>query len=990
MGCLGDETIAAYVDGALDLDATMRIDKHIDGCQKCRAQLSAMAASPVMHSFVSDTEAPAAEVIEALARGGAGDPVPGLAIGRYIVEQIIGRGGMGVVVRARDPELDRAVAIKVVDPWTSATSGAWRVRLRDEARAMARLRHPNVVTVYDVGVVGNQLFVAMELVEGESLARHLERDRKDAVALCIAAGRGLCAAHAAGLAHGDVKPDNILVDRDGRALIGDFGLTRTIGEDANAVGLLGTPGYMAPELLRKRPADALSDQFALAVTVYEAVAGRRPWHAASIDELLQAIEQQRPQRPAAMSRAVWSVVARGLAADRDARFPSLAKFIVALERAHGAGPRRRRIAIITAASAVALAGGIFAAANYTSTSACNDPIERTRGLVVPRCESAACGALANDLAKRAMAWRKTHVGVCRATQDGRQSAALLDRRMHCLERRLDEHEALVHSNAQPFEMLDALQRLESPESCATLDRAEQAVPAGKAASVAEAERWVAAAHADFALGHYLAGRDKLASHFAAIQSLHHPPLIAQAANMLGRLQMQTGDLDGAEASFDVGLRAAGESGDDVATAELLLNRAYLVGDLRQQWPRAAELFRAAEVAIARAGRLPDLESRLLHERGLMAEDTGQFAEAHAQYEKALALRRKIGLPGDIAIALEQVCAAEGELGKLADARAHCDEALQLVRESFGELHPLVAEAETNLAKVLAISGDVTAARKHWESALATLERGYGGDAPALAAVLINLATVAGDHGDPAGAERYLARALKSTANAVTSAEGIHARVLVANQLRATGRAREGVEMLEDVARRAEATLGVRDRATGFAFEELGSAYYEAERYRDAQDAWNKSLASAAAVYGESHQTTLLSAERVAEAKLAMNDAKSARPLLERVMLGFEAQLEPDSPLLATAYTDMADCLTRLGEMQRGLELAQKGLAIREQHGDDPLRTAEARYVLAQALSRAGRPGAVALARRARDELRALGPVAASSLAEVEHWLAKAR
>src|SRR5258706_3801800 len=118
----------------------------------------------------------------------------------------------------------------------------------------------------------------MELVDGEGLARHLERDRSRAIDLCIAAGRGLCAAHAAGLVHGDVKPDNILVDRDGRALIGDFGLVRAIAERATGAGaLVGTPAYMAPELLRGRPADPRTDQFAFAVTIYEAVAGRRPW-----------------------------------------------------------------------------------------------------------------------------------------------------------------------------------------------------------------------------------------------------------------------------------------------------------------------------------------------------------------------------------------------------------------------------------------------------------------------------------------------------------------------------------------------------------------------------------------------------------------------------------------------------------------------------------------------------------------------------------------
>ncbi|HEX7700679.1 MAG TPA: protein kinase, partial [Kofleriaceae bacterium] len=350
MGCFGDETIAAYVDGTLDLDMVVRVDHHIDGCTTCRAQLSAVVSSPVMHSFVlgSDDErpgirgsAPTIDVLVAVADARPNDPLSGLTIGRYIVESVIGRGAMGVVVRAHDPELQRAVAIKLVAPSLRGASigmvsGGWRARLRAEARAMARLRHPNVVAVYDVGSIGDQLFVAMELVEGESLAQRLARDRHDVLELCIGAGRGLCAAHAAGLVHGDIKPDNILVDRDGRAVIGDFGLARAIAERSTTLDghpVVGTPVYMAPELLRGQQGDARVDQFAFAMTVYEAFAGSRPWRASSIEALLAVIEREPPVRPHAMPLSVWRVVERGLAIDPDARYRSMTELVADLERA---------------------------------------------------------------------------------------------------------------------------------------------------------------------------------------------------------------------------------------------------------------------------------------------------------------------------------------------------------------------------------------------------------------------------------------------------------------------------------------------------------------------------------------------------------------------------------------------------------------------------------------------------------------------------------
>ena len=345
MACLGDETIGAFVDCALDLAAIAQVHQHIDACATCRAQLSAMASAPVLHSFVADNQASAAtvDVSFALAEARAGDPVPSFTIGRYVVESVIGRGAMGVVVRARDPELDRSIAIKLVDPAVRRApgsvfeSGGWRTRLRAEARAMAKLRHPNVVTVYDVGTLGDQVFVAMELVDGVSLAERLVQDRRGVIGLLIGAGRGLSAAHVSGLVHGDIKPDNILVDRDGRALIGDFGLAHAVADRAATEDgqrpLIGTPFYMAPELLRHGAPNALSDQFAFAVTVYEAVAGKRPWYADSIESLLATVERDVPTRPGAMVEAVWRVVERGLAVDPAARFRSMADLVADLERA---------------------------------------------------------------------------------------------------------------------------------------------------------------------------------------------------------------------------------------------------------------------------------------------------------------------------------------------------------------------------------------------------------------------------------------------------------------------------------------------------------------------------------------------------------------------------------------------------------------------------------------------------------------------------------
>jgi tetratricopeptide (TPR) repeat protein len=392
----------------------------------------------------------------------------------------------------------------------------------------------------------------------------------------------------------------------------------------------------------------------------------------------------------------------------------------------------------------------------------------------------------------------------------------------------------------------------------------------------------------------------------------------------------------------------------------------------------------------RAGNPPNLATKLLIEQGLMAEDTGDAVTARTRYTRALELRRKSADPTEVAIALQRVCGAEELIGKLDDARAHCEEALELVRGALGDSHPIAAEAESNLAVAIAESGDLRGARRRWESALATLERGLGGDTPALAAVLLDLEVVSRDIGDPTAADRYLARALKLTANTATSPDNIDVQIRVANRLRSNGNSAEAIAMLEDLVGRAEATLGPHHRTTGHALEDLATAYYASGRYADARATFEKLVAAATAIYGARHPTTLASLGRYGQAMMMMNDAKSARPVFEQAMLALEATVPANSPFLAEAYTNLADCLTTLGQAALAVPPASKGLAIREQLADSPLQTAEARFVLAKAVWRARRdPTAVAMAHEARDEMRAIGP-RATSLPVIERWLAGAR
>jgi serine/threonine protein kinase len=317
----------------------------------------------------------------------AADTVPAAAgaagpaeIGRYRVVGTIGRGGMGVVLRAHDPQLRREVAIKLVRPRRAddAIAVEQQARLLREARAMAALSHPNVVPIFDVGEHGDGLFIAMQYVAGANMRAWLLAENpswRRILGVFRAAGRGLAAAHAAGMVHRDFKPANVLVGDDGRVRVVDFGLARALehgdtGEhmirelDVDALGtvthegvLVGTPSYMAPEQFDGTPADARADQYAYCVSFYEALYGRMPFEGADLRALLAAKRAGRvalPDPAGAVPEMLHEVILRGLSADPAKRFAAMPDLLRELRRI-GEAPeqeqsravvRRRRVVTI--------------------------------------------------------------------------------------------------------------------------------------------------------------------------------------------------------------------------------------------------------------------------------------------------------------------------------------------------------------------------------------------------------------------------------------------------------------------------------------------------------------------------------------------------------------------------------------------------------------------------------------------------------------------
>ena len=398
-----------------------------------------------------------AETAADLAVTGGNRPLgPGDSIGRYQVLRILGQGGMGVVYAAHDPDLDRPVALKVL----RGTAGdEARTRLLREARAMAKLSHPNVITVYEVGSSGAIDFVAMELIDGKSLAEWLTGGRRPAdevLRVFRAAARGLQAAHGVGLVHRDFKPANVLLGRGDRVVVTDFGLARafddlvvpdgqeqaatttqpiatapTTRSDAASLSstltrtgaLLGTPAYMAPEQFAGLTAGPRSDQYAFCVALWEALTGARPFQGGTIEELRRAAQAGDAIGTDAVPRRLRPILQRGMAREVALRYPDLGTLMTAIDRAD----RKPRVLGIAATAGAALIAAIAVAVLWPGRQAAAPgraappPCPDVDGELTGAWSPAQAARLSGQLAAVPGAWRELSEGLDRVAAGWRSA-----------------------------------------------------------------------------------------------------------------------------------------------------------------------------------------------------------------------------------------------------------------------------------------------------------------------------------------------------------------------------------------------------------------------------------------------------------------------------------------------------------------------------------------------------------------------------------------
>jgi hypothetical protein len=388
--CISEDVVAQFIEGSLEGERLASAEKHIASCEACMSLVAEVGTA-----LTGDDERSPSD-------GEPSEPpllVRGVQVGRYVIEGPVGSGGMGRVYAAHDPALDRKVALKLLHRY--ATAPELEARLLREAQAMARLAHPEVITVHDVGRFGEQLFIAMEFVDGGTLRDWLAtspRSWREVLAVFSRAGRGLASAHAAGIIHRDFKPDNVLVGTDGRVRVTDFGLAQTArdavdphGEtlaaasaatfdvDASApltrTGMfVGTPAYMAPEQLRGEAADARSDLYGFSVALWEALYGERPYRGASVRELQADKVAGKPRatkRDARVPQRVRRALLGGLQPQPGDRYTSMDALLTALERASRAprGP-----ILVGAILLAALAWMAFAFASHRGRAPVMAPV----------------------------------------------------------------------------------------------------------------------------------------------------------------------------------------------------------------------------------------------------------------------------------------------------------------------------------------------------------------------------------------------------------------------------------------------------------------------------------------------------------------------------------------------------------------------------------------------------------------------------------------
>ncbi len=812
-------------------------------------------------------------------------------LGRYVLLRLLGEGGMGVVFAAYDADLDRRVAIKLLrtdDPRLD------RGTLLAEAKAMARLSHPNVVQIYDVGEIDDQVFVAMELVSGASLRdwlRERPRGTREIVRAFGEAGRGLQAVHDAGLVHRDFKPQNVLVSADGRVRVLDFGLAfaqreaptlRSVGDDpqvsmggrSRPEGALsgGTPAFMSPEQHAGAAIDARSDQFSFCVALYEALFHQRPFAGEDGRTLAASIVAGALRPPPPDSRVpAWirRPVLRGLAQDPAQRWPSMTALLDALER----DPWRLRLRVLAGLAFVAaLATALATVFHYRrlveeqAAEQCAGGPTRLAEVWGPDLRAAADAAFratgvayAEDTWSKVQvhmdsfgdAWTTAHRRVCEDRRRGELSEALSDRASGCLDAARRDFGALAQvlttADAAAVERaVKAAERLPNPARCEDREALVAAIrPPDDPAVAAEVESIrdvVAAIRADVLLSR--TGRcAELPALQARAGALEYRPLRAEVAAARGACAETLGDYPAATAAMREAVVDGVAARHDVMAVEVATRLIHVLAFRQARHAEADVWLDVAGAVVDRLGGRDDLRVRVMLSRGSALIVAGKPAEALRWLDDAEALLEKIGGPPttEMGIILNNRAAAHSRLGHTDQVAAAFERALAIYRETLGPAHPDLVLVMGNLGNIRALGGDLAGAEAIQREALALKERLLGPEHPDIAVLLTNLSMIHERRKDHAAGRAVLERALAIR----------------------------------------EKTLGPDNPSTASSLINLGDLFNELGEAEAALPLLRRALGVLEKVEGPNHPTVAAALVRLARAEMLGGADREARGHLER-------------------------------------------------------------------------------------------------------------
>ena len=999
-------------------------ETHVEAERTAPVTVDRLAAGPQRASMLTPTSNPL------LAR-----------IGRFTVLEGLGEGGMGIVYAAYDGELDRKVAVKVLRNDTMRKDPLARDRMLREAQAMARVSHPNIVTVHEVGSHEGEIYIAMEFIRGQNLGTWMHShppDWRKTVSVLIQAGRGLAAAHAAGLIHRDFKPANVLLGDDGAVKVLDFGLARAVDSppetapdalrrsvtssldaDLTRTGaVLGTPAYMAPEQHLGEPATEKSDQFSFCISLYEALYGQPPFDSTSLIALTYAVTQGKVREPpasAAVPTALLHIIHRGLSVDPSKRYPNMPALLAALERTL----ERRRVPWFVVAGVAGVVGvaGFTAASLRPTEDTCKAATGELAGLWdAPAAAAARDGLLATRLPFAEDTWTRVQprldayaqqivemrIDACRAHEEGRASMRLFDLRTACLDQRhaslaafvaiLKSADAEVVGNAAA-----AAANLPSIAACGDTQALTDAVAAPEdpetASRVADARAVLAEAQAHELSGQFTRGLELVEG--LDLDNLSYAPLLAEVGLRRGSLLSEAGRHIEAIAQLTEALRIAIASGHEIVAAAIATRRDFI---------RAARLQHGREVLddaplieglvgrvqSSREGR--EYKGDHLNNLGIAHAVLGELPSARDYFAQSIEARRAV-LGEDH----PQVVYALGNLGLSLIDSGDAVEATKRLRTAFlaaestlGPKHPHVALLAINLGGGHVSLAQFREAASYYERALALQTELLGPSAPDLFYVLRAMGDLAIDLRRCSEAGESYSRALRVIGETEDPSNPVAVEALVG-----LGKAATCGEQFELAGQHLARAMALTEKAYGpgelritEVADALGDMYVKTGDLEAAMTQYERALAIRRDKLSGSSPRLVESYKRIAEVHRRARRYSEAAAVLQQA----EALQGPDQQTADVAQIRLriADLTLERGDATAALKYYERAAAIYSAISDpDIFELAMARWGMARAMSAQSgsiTPEARALAEQALTVLQGKGPAYAVETRAVRTWL----